>query len=147
MSEAGQDKAPKSKKALKKEAKSAGTNVAVGEQQTDKNYVPRFKKRYNETIKPELMKKFGYTNVMQVPKINKIVLNIGAGEGAARSRLPRTERQELRRPRQLRHGPEGTHRLRRNRLRQDGNRLGHGHHHQHVCEDRRRSQRASQGLP
>ena len=86
MSEAGQDKAPKSKKALKKEAKSAGTNVAVGEQQTDKNYVPRFKKRYNETIKPELMKKFGYTNVMQVPKINKIVLNIGAGEGAADSK-------------------------------------------------------------
>src|SRR6201994_4393423 len=83
MSEAGQDKAPKSKKALKKEAKSAGTNVAVGEQQTDKNYVPRFKQRYNETIKPELMKKFGYTNIMQVPKINKVVLNIGAGEAAS----------------------------------------------------------------
>jgi large subunit ribosomal protein L5 len=29
------------------------------------------------------MKKFGYTSIMQVPKINKIVLNIGAGEGAA----------------------------------------------------------------
>jgi large subunit ribosomal protein L5 len=32
------------------------------------------------------MKKFGYTSVMQVPKINKIVLNIGAGEGAADSK-------------------------------------------------------------
>ena len=43
--------------------------------------MPRFKKRYNDVIKPELMKKFGYKNVMQVPRINKIVLNIGAGEG------------------------------------------------------------------
>jgi large subunit ribosomal protein L5 len=87
MSEAGQqDKAPKSKKAMKKEAKAAGTTIAVGDQATDPNYVPRFKKRYNDVIKPELMKKFGYTNVMQVPKINKIVLNIGAGEGAADSK-------------------------------------------------------------
>ncbi|HWD50457.1 MAG TPA: 50S ribosomal protein L5 [Rhizomicrobium sp.] len=45
--------------------------------------MPRFKKRYNDEIKANLMKKFGYTSVMQVPKINKIVLNIGAGEGAA----------------------------------------------------------------
>ncbi|HVZ68125.1 MAG TPA: 50S ribosomal protein L5 [Rhizomicrobium sp.] len=44
--------------------------------------MPRFKKRYNEVIRAELMKQFGYTNPMQVPKISKIVLNIGAGEGA-----------------------------------------------------------------
>ena len=36
-----------------------------------------------ETIKPELMKKFGYTNALQVPKLNKVVLNIGAGEAAS----------------------------------------------------------------
>ncbi|HEX4118327.1 MAG TPA: 50S ribosomal protein L5 [Rhizomicrobium sp.] len=45
--------------------------------------MPRFKKRYNEVIKAELMKKFGYTNAMQVPKLNKVVLNIGAGEAAS----------------------------------------------------------------
>ncbi|HJT44412.1 MAG TPA: 50S ribosomal protein L5 [Rhizomicrobium sp.] len=45
--------------------------------------MPRFKKRYNDTIKPELMKKFGYTNAMQVPKLSKVVLNIGAGEAAS----------------------------------------------------------------
>ena len=45
--------------------------------------MPRAKKRYNDVIKPELMKKFGYKNAMQVPKINKVVLNIGAGEGAS----------------------------------------------------------------
>jgi large subunit ribosomal protein L5 len=87
MSEAGQqDKAPKSKKAQKAEAKAQGNAVATGEQQRDPNYTPRFKKRYNEVVKPELMKKFGYKNAMQVPKINKIVLNIGAGEGAADSK-------------------------------------------------------------
>ena len=48
--------------------------------------MPRFKKRYNETIKAEMMKKFGYTNAMQVPKINKVVLNIGAGEAASDSK-------------------------------------------------------------
>ena len=48
--------------------------------------MPRFKKRYNEVIKAELMKEFGYKNTMQVPKIEKIVLNIGAGEGAADSK-------------------------------------------------------------
>jgi large subunit ribosomal protein L5 len=72
------------KKASKgRKEKSAGTQVDVGEEARDANYVPRFKARYNDSIKADLMKKFGYTSVMQVPKINKIVLNIGAGEGAA----------------------------------------------------------------
>ncbi len=44
--------------------------------------MPRFKTRYNEVIKPEMMKKFGYSNALQVPRINKVVLNIGAGEAA-----------------------------------------------------------------
>ena len=73
------------KKAAKKKdaSSSAGTQVAVGEAERDPNYVPRFKKRYNEVIRSELMKKFGYKNVLQVPRIEKIVLNIGAGEAAS----------------------------------------------------------------
>jgi large subunit ribosomal protein L5 len=90
MSEAGQDKAaaPKAekkaseKKAPKKQEKQAGTQVAIGDQARDPNYTPRFKKRYQEVVKPALMQKFGYKNAMQVPKINKIVLNIGAGEAS-----------------------------------------------------------------
>ncbi len=86
MSEAGQ-KQPKAAKAEKASSKkkevNTGTAVAVGEASRDPNYVPRFKQRYNEKIKGDLMKQFGYTNALQVPKINKIVLNIGAGEGAA----------------------------------------------------------------
>ncbi len=75
----------KAAKADKKGAKrevNAGTKVAVGEHARDANYVPRFKQRYTEVIRPELMKKFGYTNLLQVPRVNKVVLNIGAGEGS-----------------------------------------------------------------
>ena len=85
MSDAG--KAPK-KEATKKDAGkrrevNTGTSVALGEHAREAGYVPRFKKRYNEVVKAELMKKFGYTNIMQVPKLNKVVLNIGAGEAAS----------------------------------------------------------------
>jgi large subunit ribosomal protein L5 len=86
MSEQGSKakKAGSAKKdgATRKEV-AAGTKVAVGEASVDPQYVPRFKKRYNEVIRPQLMEQFGYQNVMQVPRIEKIVLNIGAGEAAS----------------------------------------------------------------
>ena len=72
----------KAAKATKRREVNAGTQVQLGEHAREAGYVPRFKKRYNETIKPALMQKFGYTNALQVPKLNKIVLNIGAGEAA-----------------------------------------------------------------
>jgi large subunit ribosomal protein L5 len=76
--------APKEKKAkgAKKEAQ-AGTAVAVGETARDPNYTPRLKKRYNDIVRAELMKEFGYKNPLQAPRLDKIVLNIGAGEAAA----------------------------------------------------------------
>ena len=70
------------KKAKKGADKAAGTQIATGEAARDPNYVPRMKQRYRDIIHPEMMKEFGYKNPMQVPKINKIVLNIGAGEGS-----------------------------------------------------------------
>ena len=90
MSDAG-SRSKNPQEAAKADAKAAkakrrevntGTNVAVGEHAREAGYVPRFKKRYNETIRPALMQKFGYKNAMQVPKLNKVVLNIGAGEAA-----------------------------------------------------------------
>ena len=83
MSEAGKPKKDAGKKRVEK---NTGTQVSVGEASRDPNYVPRFKKRYNEVIKAELMKEFGYTSIMQVPRIEKIVLNIGAGEAASDSK-------------------------------------------------------------
>lgn len=46
----------------------------------EEKYVPRLKRKYNEEIIPSLMKKFGYKNVMQVPRLQKIVVNMGVGE-------------------------------------------------------------------
>jgi large subunit ribosomal protein L5 len=97
MSEAGSEKPKAEKKPApakagaekkgsdkKKEGRSSsGTQVAIGEAARDPNYIPRFKQRYNDVIRPELMQKFGYKNRLQVPRIAKIVLNIGAGEAAA----------------------------------------------------------------
>jgi large subunit ribosomal protein L5 len=42
--------------------------------------VPRLKERYQKEVVPALMKEFGYRNVMQVPRIEKVVINVGAGE-------------------------------------------------------------------
>src|SRR5215510_4719374 len=73
---------PPGKKAEKAAGKAA-QGPKAGKEARDPNYVPRFKKRYFDVVRPELMKKFGYTNKLQAPRIEKIVLNIGAGEGAA----------------------------------------------------------------
>jgi large subunit ribosomal protein L5 len=43
-------------------------------------YVPRLRAQYEDSIKAELLKEFGYKNVMQLPKLEKIVLNMGIGE-------------------------------------------------------------------
>ena len=48
--------------------------------------VPRLKTRYGEEIVPALMKEFGYKNVMQVPRIEKIAVNIGLGEALQNSK-------------------------------------------------------------
>ncbi len=45
--------------------------------------MPDLKATYAETIRPALMKEFGWTNPMQAPKINKIVVNIGVGRESA----------------------------------------------------------------
>jgi large subunit ribosomal protein L5 len=42
--------------------------------------ISRLKEKYSKEVVPDLMRKFGYKNVMQVPRLSKIVLNIGLGE-------------------------------------------------------------------
>ncbi|MDL2219959.1 50S ribosomal protein L5 [Ruminococcaceae bacterium OttesenSCG-928-O06] len=42
--------------------------------------MPRLKDQYDKEIAPALMKKFGYKSVMQVPKLDKVVVNVGCGE-------------------------------------------------------------------
>jgi large subunit ribosomal protein L5 len=89
--------APDGGKDAKKE-KGGGKKEAgpkAGKEARDPNYVPRFKKRYFEVVRPELMKKFGYKNQLQAPRIEKIVLNIGAGEGAADTKKIQSAQNDL----------------------------------------------------
>ncbi len=44
--------------------------------------IPRLLKRYREEVIPEMMRRFGYKSVMQVPRLEKIVINMGIGEAA-----------------------------------------------------------------
>ena len=48
---------------------------------------PRLKARYASEIKPALKSKFGYKNVMQIPTITKVIVNMGVGEAARDSKL------------------------------------------------------------
>jgi large subunit ribosomal protein L5 len=43
-------------------------------------YVPRLKTHYSQVVRGELMEKFEFSNPMQVPRLDKVVLNIGVGE-------------------------------------------------------------------
>src|SRR5689334_13634549 len=45
-----------------------------------KDYKPRLKKHYEAVVREEMAKQFGYKNAMQIPRIEKIVLNMGVGE-------------------------------------------------------------------
>lgn len=59
-----------------KAAKTMATAPSVGER-----YVPRLRKFYEKQVVHELMKRFGYKNIMQVPRIVKVVINVGVGDG------------------------------------------------------------------
>ncbi len=52
-----------------------------------KDYVPRLRSAYAESVVPTLMEEFGYQNPMQVPRLQKIVLNIGAGDAREDARI------------------------------------------------------------
>jgi large subunit ribosomal protein L5 len=48
---------------------------------------PRLKLRYREEVSARLREEFGYTNVMQTPRVNKVVVNMGVGDAARDSKL------------------------------------------------------------
>ena len=48
------------------------------------NYTPRLKAQYRDSIRPAMKEEFGYKNDMQIPRLEKIVLNIGCGAEAVR---------------------------------------------------------------
>ena len=60
-----------------------------------KDYMPALQKKYKEEIAPKLMKEFGYTSIMQVPVLEKIILNEGVGSATADKKLIETAQNEL----------------------------------------------------
>ena len=57
--------------------------------------VPRLKQEYLETIAPKLKEEFGYTNVNQIPKVEKVVVNVGLGEATTNPKLLERAMEEL----------------------------------------------------
>jgi large subunit ribosomal protein L5 len=48
----------------------------------EQKYIPRLRRDFDERIAPAMMEKFGYKNRMEIPRIEKIVLNMGVGEAS-----------------------------------------------------------------
>ena len=83
------DKAPQGGKAErapkpgKGEAAKGGDKKAAVEREPEPKGPSRMRKQFDEVIRKKLIEQFGYKNAMQVPRIDKIVLNMGVGEGVA----------------------------------------------------------------
>ena len=58
-------------------------------------YEPRLRKKYQAEIVPQLMKDFSFKNVMQVPKLERIVVNMGLGEAVQNAKLVESASEEL----------------------------------------------------
>ena len=58
-------------------------------------YIPRLEQRYREVVLPKLMKDFGYTNRLQAPRLDKIVINMGVGEAVNDSKKTKNAADQL----------------------------------------------------
>ncbi|KAA5603624.1 50S ribosomal protein L5 [Blastochloris sulfoviridis] len=76
-------KAPKKDKAPEKGAKAAAKAPRAASSEPVVIPTPRLKTFYEEVVRPKLIEEFGYKNKFEVPTIEKVVLNMGVGEGTA----------------------------------------------------------------
>lgn len=85
----GKENQPKPQKQEKKakgsETEQSKAKAAAGAQ--EKGVTPRLQVRYKQDVLPALVKKFNYTNVMQVPKLEKISVNVGVGDATQDPKL------------------------------------------------------------
>ena len=58
-------------------------------------YQPRLKTQFEDVIRPKLIEDFGYENPMQVPRLEKVVINMGVGESVADSKRVKSAAEEL----------------------------------------------------
>ena len=86
MAETQQSAQAKSEAKAEKKAQAAAKAAAPKEAKTPRvrsDYVARLRTQFEQVIRAEMTKQFGYKNKMQVPMITKVVLNMGIGEGVA----------------------------------------------------------------
>lgn len=73
----------------------AKKNTVADQAKAPAGYVPNLGKAYKEEIVPALMKQFGYSTVMQCPKLVKITINQGVGDATGDKKLIESAQQEL----------------------------------------------------
>jgi len=61
----------------------------------DKQYTPTLQKKYTDEIVPSLMEQFGYSSLMQAPRLQKIVINSGVGQAIADKKLIEVAQEEI----------------------------------------------------
>jgi large subunit ribosomal protein L5 len=61
----------------------------------DQKYEPRLKTLYRESIRKTLQEQFNYDNEMQIPRLDKVVINMGVGEATADSKKPTVAAEDL----------------------------------------------------
>lgn len=86
---------PTKKEAAPAAKESAGDKKPAAAKPTGPAAPPRLKGTYREQVVPALMKEFGYKNPMQVPKLERIVLNVGMGEAIQNVKLLESATTEL----------------------------------------------------
>lgn len=88
-------KGPLKKEAPQKEPPAAAAQPEKAKEPRVPYPVPRLKETYRQQAVPALMKEFGYTNPMQVPRLDRIVLNVGMGEAIQNVKLLESAATEL----------------------------------------------------
>lgn len=78
-----------------KAAKGGGMNVAGERPKLPAGYVPRMQAHYKENVVPGLKKTFGYNNPMEVPRLQKITINVGCGDATQNPRVVESIVKEL----------------------------------------------------
>ena len=84
---ASKSAAPKAGKPEKAPKAAGPSGPVMMERPHSSGVKPRFATHYDEQVRPELMKKFGYASVMQAPRFTKIVINMGVGDAIGDAKL------------------------------------------------------------
>ena len=92
--ESGKGSKPSERKPPKK-TEGASAPQAKDQGSDESKFNPRMREAYLQKVVPELMKEFGYKNIMQVPKLERIVLNVGMGEAIQNVKLLESAAGEL----------------------------------------------------